>query len=423
MQKNKNLILTGFALFAMLFGAGNLIFPPEVGIKTGTNWIPAAVGFIITGAGLPLLGILASSINGEQDKFASKVSSLFDKIFNIALVISIGPLLALPRTGAVSYEIIFSNNSKSIYKILFLGVFFLITFLFSIKSSEVVDRIGKILTPILIIMLVIIIAKGIISPLGTITKSGESSVFRYGFVEGYQTMDALAAIIFANIIVKSIREKSNLSPKEEFSFFMKSGVIAVGALAVVYGGLIYIGATSESLVIGQNLSGTELLSYVVHGLLGNMGKFILSICVVGACLTTSIGLATSTSECFSDVFKIPYKAVLCVTVIVSFVFSYFGVNAIRQISVPVLVFLYPIAMVLIILNLFKGKIKNDFIYKGAVLGAGMVSLYEGLGVMDLKNLYMEKIYSVLPLVKYGLAWLLPSIICAFLFSMIKRNKN
>lgn len=423
MQKNKNLILTGFALFAMLFGAGNLIFPPEVGIKTGTNWIIGALGFIITGAGLPLLGILASSVGSGQDKFASRVSPLFDKIFNIALVLSIGPLLALPRTGAVSFEIIFSDDSEPIYKILFLGAFFLITFLFSIKASEVVDRIGKILTPILIIMLIVIISKGILSPLGTITKTGEINAFRYGFVEGYQTMDALAAIIFAGIIVKSVREKRKLSPEEEFSFLFKSGIIAVGALAVVYGGLIYIGATSETLLTGQNLSGTGLLSYVVYGLLGNMGKFILSICVVGACLTTSIGLATSTSECFSDVFKISYKGVLCITTMMSFIFSYFGVSAIRKISVPVLVFLYPIAMVLIILNLFKDKIRNDFIYKGAIFGAGIISLYEGMNVLGIKSEFLEKIYSKLPMVNYGLAWLLPSVTCAFVFSVIKKNKN
>lgn len=458
MQKNKNLILTGFALFAMLFGAGNLIFPPVVGIETGKSWITGATGFIITGAGLPLLGILASSIGSDKNKFASRVSILFDKFFNTALVLSIGPLLALPRTGAVSFEIIFSNYNRAVYKILFLGAFFLMTFLFSIKASEVVDKIGKILTPILITMLIIIIAKGVMFPIGSINKVTESNPFRYGFVEGYQTMDALAAIIFSGIIVRSIREKRNLSTKEEFSFLLKSSIIAVGALSIVYGGLIYIGATSETLLMDKILSGPELLSYIVYSLLGDVGKIILVICVVGACLTTSIGLATSTSEVLSSIFKVPYKVILVITTLMSFVFSYFGVEVIIKISIPVLVFLYPIAMVLIILNLFKNRIKNDYIYKGAVFGAGIVSFYEGLQATNISFRFLEKIlnkFSIteyiiyylidffsyiekisffknfkkiyikiqLTLSNYGFSWFLPSLICALIFMIIKRKKK
>jgi len=423
MQKRRDLILTGFALFAMLFGAGNLIFPPEVGLNTGKNWIFSALGFITTGAGLPLTGILAASIGGRQDAFATKVSPLFNKIFNAAMVLSIGPLLALPRTGATSFEILFSgeNSGNVLYKILFLLIFFGVTFLFSIKASEVVDRIGKILTPILIIMLIIIIFKGVISPLGEISLAKEPHSFKYGFINGYQTMDTLAAIIFSSIIIKSIREKRNLDSKEEFSFLLKSSIIAVGALAVVYGGLIYIGATSESILGNSSKSGPVLLSLIVNKLLGNIGKIILSLCVVGACLTTSIGLATSTSEYFSRNFKVSYMSVLIITTLVSLFFSYFGVGAIVKISVPILVFIYPIAIILIILNLFKKKIKNDYIYKGCVIGAGIVSFYETIKAMGLKNEALDNIYSKIPFADLGLGWLLPAIGVGLLFSLIKNR--
>lgn len=192
MYKKKDVILTGFALFAMLFGAGNLIFPPVVGFTNGDNWIVSAIGFILTGAGFPLLAIIAAAVAGKDlDSFATRVSPLFSKIFNIALILSIGPLLALPRTGATAFEMMVPQNIENfqIYKFGFLTIFFAVTILFSLKSSKVVDRVGAILTPILLIVLAIIIFKGVFSPIGEPKIMGAATPFKYGFLNGYQTMD------------------------------------------------------------------------------------------------------------------------------------------------------------------------------------------------------------------------------------------
>ena len=240
MYKKREVILTGFALFAMLFGAGNLIFPPAVGFETGQNWLTAATGFILTGAGFPLMAIIAAAVAGKDlDSFAARVSAKFSKVFNIALILAIGPLLALPRTGATAFEMIVpqSTENYSVYKFIFLGVFFLITILFSLKSSKVIDRVGAILTPILLIVLAIIIFKGIFSPIGVPSDLHKPETFKYGFLTGYQTMDTLAAIVFSEIILKSIRKDKALTKRKELSFLLQTSVIAIGGLARVYGGL------------------------------------------------------------------------------------------------------------------------------------------------------------------------------------------
>lgn len=186
--KKKDVILTGFALFAMLFGAGNLIFPPMVGYVVGDKWVSAAAGFFITGIGFPLLAILSSALAGKElDDFADKVSPLFSKIFNVVLILAIGPFLAIPRTGATAFELMLLphvDGNNEMYKYGFLACYFIIVFLFSIKANAVIERIGKILTPILLIILAVIVVKGVFFPMGEPAAKEISNTFRYGFYNG-----------------------------------------------------------------------------------------------------------------------------------------------------------------------------------------------------------------------------------------------
>ena len=425
MYKKREVILTGFALFAMLFGAGNLIFPPAVGFETGQNWLTAATGFILTGAGFPLMAIIAAAVAGKDlDSFAVRVSAKFSKVFNIALILAIGPLLALPRTGATAFEMIVpqSTENYSVYKFIFLGVFFLITILFSLKSSKVIDRVGAILTPILLIVLAIIIFKGIFSPIGVPSDLHKPETFKYGFLTGYQTMDTLAAIVFSEIILKSIRKDKALTKKQELSFLLQTSVIAIGGLAIVYGGLVYIGATATDVVTGGK-GNIELLSSMVILLLGNAGKLILGICVAGACLTTAIGLTATVGDYFSKLLNTTYEKVVIITTIISFIFAGFGVDIIVKISAPILTLIYPIAIVLIILNFFKEQIKSNSIYVGAVVGASLVGAYEMAQVLSINTSeILTIIYRSLPLNTFGLAWILPSIICAVSFKYMFKTR-
>ena len=419
-----DVVTAGFALFAMLFGAGNLIFPPMLGYELGSNWGVAAIGFILTGVGIPLMGIIASANAGKDlDSFSNKVSPLFAKFYGIALILSIGPLLALPRTGATAYEVTFfhAGFTTSTFKYVYLIVYFLLALLFSLKSSEVVDRVGKILTPILLIVLFIILVKGVFFNSSTIAEKVYELPFKKGFVEGYQTMDALAAVVFSTVILNAIRGKTKLTEKQEFYYLLKVGLIAALGLTIVYAGLTYIGATFGGTELVAGAEKTDLLVKISINLLGKIGYLILAICVAGACLTTSIGLIVTVAEYFSGLMKVSYQKLVVITTIIGFIFAMFGVNKIVIISVPVLVFLYPISIALILLNFFR--IKNANVFKGVVLVSGLVGLYEGISVTGIAMPEIfTNIYNSLPLVNLGLPWLVPALVVGIVCNFIKTEK-
>ena len=406
MYKTKDVLLTGFALFAMLFGAGNLIFPPMLGYETNSSWVPTMLAFTITGVGFPFLGILSVSIvgNGIKD-FANRVSPTFSKIFAIISILAIGPMLAIPRTGATAYEITFLYNGmeSSIYKYIYLICYFGIVILFSLRANKVIERVGKILTPILLILLFLIIIKGIFFANLSVKPDIYPHAFKRGFLEGYQTMDTIASIAYAGIILKAIKSGRNLTQKQEFSFLIKSGLVAILSLALIYGGFALVGAKMHSVLVTKDK--IELLVKTTSYLLGGYGNLILAICVAGACLTTAIGLVATVGEFFSSITSFKYENIVIFTVIISFLLSILGVESIIRISVPILIFIYPVMISLIILNLFGKYIKNDYVYKGVVLFTGIIGLIESLESLGIKNYYTNSILEILPFSDYGLTWL------------------
>ena len=422
MYKTKDVLLTGFALFAMLFGAGNLIFPPMLGYETNSSWISTMLAFTITGVGFPFLGILSVSIvgNGIKD-FANRVSPMFSTIFAIISILAIGPMLAIPRTGATAYEITFLHNgmNNTIYKYIYLICYFGIVILFSLKANKVIERVGKILTPILLLLLFLIIVKGIFFSGLSIKPDIYPHAFKRGFLEGYQTMDTIASIAYAGIILKAIKNGRNLTQKQEFSFLIKAGLVAILSLALIYGGFALVGAKMHSVLVTKDK--IELLVKTTSYLLGGYGNLILAICVAGACLTTAIGLVATVGEFFSSITSFKYEKIVVFTVIISFLLSILGVENIIRISVPILVFIYPVMISLIILNLFGKYIKNDYIYKGVVLFTGIIGLIESLASIGITNTYTNSVLEILPFSDYGLTWLFPGLIGYILFSLIFRK--
>ena len=422
MYKTKDVLLTGFALFAMLFGAGNLIFPPMLGYETSSSWIPTMLAFIITGVGFPFLGILSVSIAGNGIKdFANRVSPTFSKIFAIISILAIGPMLAIPRTGATAYEITFLHNgmNNTIYKYIYLICYFGIVILFSLRASKVIERVGKILTTILLLLLFLIIAKGIFFSGLSIKPDIYPYAFKKGFLEGYQTMDTIASIAYAGIILKAIKNGRNLTQKQEFSFLIKAGLVAILSLALIYGGFALVGAKMHSVLVTNDK--IELLVKTTSYLLGNYGNLVLAICVAGACLTTAIGLVATVGEFFSSITSFKYEKIVIFTVIISFLLSILGVESIIRISVPILVFIYPVMISLIILNLFGKYIKNDYVYKGVVLFTGIIGLIESLASIGITNTYTNSVLEILPFSDYGLTWLFPGLIGYILFSLMFRK--
>jgi len=423
--KTKDVITVGFALFAMFFGAGNMIIPPYIGLQVGKGWSSAALGFGLSGIGLPLLGIMAMAKNkGSLEHFAGKVSYRFSILLGTLVILCIGPMLAIPRTGATTYEVGIKSIFPSISPIISSIIFFSLTLYFSMNKSKVIDILGKILTPILLLMLGVIIIQGIWHPLGDTVATGVKNPFEVSFTEGYQTMDALASIIFAGIVINSIKSKGYTQSGDQVKLAIFAGIIAAAGLFLVYGGLMYLGATASSFV-PKSVDRAALLIVITNGLMGFLGRIPLGIAVSLACLTTAVGLTAATGNFFSEIThnKLSYKAVVITTTIISMVISNIGVERIIKLSAPVLVTLYPVVIVLITLNLFDNMIKNKSIYLTTIVGTFPMSLFNGLQAAEVDLGYVGKIVSYIPLSESGFGWLITAAIGYIIGKTLLYEKN
>lgn len=369
-KKNVRTISIGLMLFALFFGAGNLIFPAAMGQHAGINVWWAVLGFIVTGVGLPLLGVLAMGYSGCKNlqELAGRVHPKFGLFFTVLSFITIGPAFATPRTGSVSYEIavrpFLANGGSHATMIGFLVLFFLVSFWLSASPQKLVDRIGKILTPALLVVIIVLIVKSFISPLGVPTlptpEYGTPTVAALqGFLDGYNTMDAIASLVFAILVIEFIMEDGVTVPREITKYVFKAGFVAVTCLAVVYVFVAKIGADSVA-AFGLQSTGAPVLSLSAMILFGNVGALILAVIVLLACLSTSIGLITSCAAYFHELNgSIGYRAWVTIFSVVSFLVALFGLKTIITAAIPVLMFIYPIVVVLVILTflhkLFDGR--------------------------------------------------------------------
>lgn len=422
-MKKKDYLILGFALFSMFFGAGNLIFPPTLGLMSGENWLGALLGFLTTGVGLTFLAIYAlTKTEGSAFKFGEKVSGKFSFVFNSLIILAIGPLLAMPRTGAVTYEMAIQPFMPSFNPWVFQAIYFGLTIYLAIKPSKMMERLGEILTPIILGTVALIIGVGLFKSFGHIDSSVimDNSYFK-GFQEGYQTMDAIGAIIMGVVAIDAIRAKGVKKEEEGKAVLITAG-IAGGLLALIYGGLMFLGAKSGSVYVGQEIGRTALLSGLATLTLGTAGKVVLGLLVASACLTTSVGLAATAANFFSKYTKVTYGTVVIVSSVISLFIANFGVDKIIKISVPLLVIMYPIAMVLIVLNSFSEKFKIKGTYVGGAIGAGAIGLIEALNFLGVKMDAVNKIYAAIPLSKAGFAFIVPAILGAIIFTFIIKEK-
>jgi LIVCS family branched-chain amino acid:cation transporter len=425
-KKSKDIIVVGFALFAMFFGAGNVIFPPLLGFLSGDQWNIALFGFVLTSVGMPLLGVIAIAKNGGAiEHLAGKVSPTFSKILGTIIVLAIGPLLAIPRTCATTFEMGVQPLFPHVSPILSSIVFFAITLFFVINPSTVVDKIGKILTPVLLLAVWTIIIKGIISPIDVPIHTGLKNAFSTGFTEGYQTMDALASLLFAGIIIADIAAKGYPNVKEQIKLTMLSGVIAAISLLFIYGGLMYLGATGTK-IFPADIIRTQLTIGIAETLLGPTGKIILGITVAFACLTTAIGLTATAGNFFNKLTKnkLSYKTVVIIVTLFSTIVSNAGVELIVKLSVPLLVTVYPVTIVLILMGLFSNFIKHRGLYIGAVYGTLLISIFDGLSAAGVKIDQIHSLIALLPFAAKGFAWIIPAIVGAIVGMLfIKKSET
>ena len=413
-NKIKDSIIVGFALFSMFFGAGNLIFPPSLGNKLGDQYLLGIIGFILTGVGLPLLAILACSKgNGSFEGITNKIGTKFTLILTTVLFCAIGPLLAIPRTAATTFEISILPFFPTWSPVIVMAVYFLINLFFVLRRSSIIDTIGKFLTPALIIILSIIIIKGIVNPIGEIASTDATNILSTSLLEGYQTMDALAALLFAGVITSSIIEKG-YKGTEVKSVLLKSSIIAVIGLAFVYGGLTFIGAHTVNLV-DTGISNTALLVFIANKILGTFGIMLIGAAIGLACLTTSIGLLTAGSTFFEKVTngKLSYKFNAIAISLISYVIACQGVDKIVKLSAPILNVLYPVAITIIVVTMLNKFITNIIAIRLAV--------YASLICGFLFSFFSNSL-SFMPLASVGFGWVIPTIIALVIGLFIKTEK-
>lgn len=428
----KTTLAIGLMLFALFFGAGNMIFPPALGQAAGTNLWPAIIGFLITGVGLPLLGITAIAISGGTlEDLAGRVHPRFGIIFTTIVYLAIGPFLAIPRTGTVSFEIgvtpfLSSELSQSglplfIYSIVYFGI----TFWLALNPSKLVDRIGKVLTPALLLIVAILVAKVFINPMGAIsapTDAYQNAPFFKGFVEGYLTMDAIAALVFGIVVITAITDLGITDKKVIAMTTIKAGIVAALGLMLVYLALAYLGATST--IVAEN--GGQILAGSATYYYKSIGSTILALAITFACITTSVGLVSSCSEYFEKLWpKFSYRSYAIIFSAFSMIIANVGLTQLIAISVPVLVIVYPIAITLVVLAFLNRYINSSrFVYTGAVLGAGLISIMDGLVAAGIVGEKVKEILdSVIPLYSVGVGWIIPAIIGAIIGYFIEKTKS
>ncbi|SUI99711.1 LIV-II [Sporosarcina pasteurii] len=363
MTLRKNFII-GLMLFALFLGAGNIIFPPALGQMAGDNLVIAMLGFLITGVGLPLVAVLAiaNSNTGESgglQSIASRVHPAFGVIFTMIIYMAIGPFFGIPRTATVSYEIgivpfLTKEVAQSNWPLLvFTIVFFTITVVLALNPAKLVDRIGKILTPILFVIIGALVIKSLITPMGNIQEAhGDyaSQPFFRSFVEGYLTMDVIAALVFGIIIINALKVEGITKKEPAFKATIIAGIIAAIGLTLVYVSLGYIGATSVE-AIGLQDNGGAILALASKFLYGGAGSTILALTIIFACLTTSIGLVSACAQFFEETFpQLPYKVYVFLFAGFSTIIGNFGLTQLIKISIPVLMMVYPLAIVLMLMS-------------------------------------------------------------------------
>ena len=424
-KKLLDTIIIGFALFAIFFGAGNLIFPPYLGVTAGENWGIATFAFLISD---PLLSIIAvmvvAALGGSALNVGRRIHPLFASALAAICVLLIGPIFAVPRTGASTHEIFvqsyFPSAPQWITSLVFFGIVLWITY----KENSVMDAIGKYLTPILLLILFLIFVGAVLQPNASFAATDRTGLFAQGFKEGYQTMDVLGAPLLAGVVMKDITRRGYLNKKDQFRMMFGVGIVAFILLALVYSTLAYSGA-SMSTVIDSTAQRAAMLTTIVKNLLGSWGQLAMGLAVCFACLTTAIGLTTTCGQYFEEVSKgkISYKKTILVTVAVEFIISLVGVDSLINLAVPVLTFIFPIMIALILFSAFDQYIPYDWTYLGAVIGAGIIGLVQGINTLSqlLGGKLLGdavKLIGTFPLATYGLEWIVPTFVGALIFTIL-----
>ena len=439
----RQLLVVASMLFGMFFGAGNLIFPASMGQLAGRNLWLASVGFLITGVGLPLLGVAALGISREEGllELSSRVSKGYGLFFTCLLYLTIGPFFAIPRCATVSYTVgiqrMLPETGQNLALAVFSLVFFGAVLFFSLRPGEILTWIGKVLNPLFLCFLAVLVLRALTAPLGSVadidpTGSYATAALPTGLLEGYNTMDALASLAFGIIVVNAIRGLGVEEPGQVAKSAVLAGLFSSLLMAAIYLMVTVVGAQSRGLFEASS-NGGEALAQIAEHYFGPAGALILAATVTIACLKTAVGLITSCGETFVKIFPHgPSYRVWAVTFcVVSFLIANLGLNAILDYSTPVLMFLYPLSIVLILLTLCGGFFGNDkTVLKWTIGCTAVASVFDLLRTLPGETqafFHLEGVVAWaqnwLPLCKQGFGWVLPAFVGLVIGLVLRRVRR
>lgn len=420
MNSPKKIFVTGFALFSMFFGAGNLVLPPSLGFNAGPDWLLVTVGFVITAVIIPILGIVAHArLQGTMYDFGKKVSPVFSIIFCLlAYVICI--VLPSPRTASVTHEMAiapFFNTSS----LLTSTIYFILVFIFAMNRSKVLDLLGKYLTPVIIAILFVIIGIAMGSSPGEVRPSNFETPLVSGILEGYQTFDALAGLIVGAVLIISINLNSSEAMEVKRQLIFKAGLLAGLGLFIIYAGLILSGALHNT-QFPDAIGRSELLLGLGDKTLGRMGAGLLSVLIALACFTTAVGIVTGAADYFKGLFKnsqTVYTLTAAIGSVLGIVMGQFDVAYIIDIAIPALMFIYPITIILILLNVLPEKYASPRVFRGTVIVSFIFSIPDFVNIL-MPSEGLNALINAIPLAKFNLGWVMPSVLVFVALNLIGR---
>ncbi|NLK63663.1 MAG: branched-chain amino acid transport system II carrier protein [Tissierellia bacterium] len=423
-------LLIGSLLFGLFFGAGNLIFPVQMGQLAGSNTLQATIGFLITGVGFPLLGVISVALSQSESllEMAMPVNRGYSIFLTCALYLTIGPLFAIPRTATVAFEVglnaFIAEEYLQISLFLFSSFFFAITLYYSLRPGRILDWVGKYLNPTFVVLLSILLIATYVNPMGQVSQYAaqgnyiDKPLFT-GMLDGYNTMDALASLAFAIVIISNLENLGVKNTKRKIIEICKSGLVCLIGMSIIYASLAYMGATSLGSV-GTADNGGKIMSMVSEHYFGIIGKVLLAAIVTVACLKTAIGLITSCAQMFSEMFpkSFVYNKYALIFTVFSFIIANFGLNKIIRLSIPVLMFLYPLAITLIILSLLTPIIKKQkHIYRWTTTLTMIAAFFDFCNALPENIKETEIMYKIidfahlyLPGFDYGFGWIIPALV-------------
>ena len=425
---SKDYLYLGSMLFGLFFGAGNLIFPVHMGQEAGANVWPAIIGFLITGIGLPFLGIIAIGISGENGLFdlASRVHKGYGYFFTVALYLVIGPFFAMPRLAATSFEIgltpFVAESQKTLFLAIFSILFFALSWWFSRNPSKLLDYVGKFLNPLFLALLAILIVMSFVKPMAnihdiTVLGKYRDHAFFTGFQNGYNTLDVLASLAFGIIVVNTLKNKGVTKKSTITADTFKSGAVSVLLMGIIYSFLSLMGTMSMG-KFDLSENGGIALAQIAHYYLGTGGSIILALIVVVACLKTTIGLTTAFSETFAELFPgLSYSTLIAGVSIIPCIIANVGLTSIISYSTPVLMFLYPLAIILVLLGVSGPLFKNNpIVYQTVTIFTIIPALIDGLQSSpawiqnaSITQKIIEFTKNTLPFFGIGMGWIVPAV--------------